>query len=122
MAGRFPLYTDADVHGPIIEGLRRSGWDIARAVDLYPEGEADVVHFERAARDGRVLVSNDLDQVLLAQAWIAAGREFRGFITWQKADEDRMTVGDFLRAFESLAQQENPFSPYPIVRIKPTAP
>jgi hypothetical protein len=61
---RFPLYTDADVHGPYVEALRRSGWDIVRAVDEFPEGTSDPIHFERAAREGRVLVSNDIDQLV----------------------------------------------------------
>ena len=38
MAGRFPLYTDADVYGPLVEMLVRRGWDVVRAVDAFPEG------------------------------------------------------------------------------------
>jgi hypothetical protein len=53
VAGRFPLYTDADVHGPLILALRRQGWDLIRAIDLYPPGTPDAVRFERAARDNR---------------------------------------------------------------------
>lgn len=87
MAGRFRLYTDADIHGPFVHALRRAGWDLVRAVDLYPEGQDDRTHFERAAREGRVLVSNDLDQLRIAQEWILAGRPFPGLITWPKADE-----------------------------------
>jgi hypothetical protein len=61
VADRFPLYTDADVHGPLILALRRRGWDLIHAIDLYPPGTPDAVHFERAARDNRVLISNDHD-------------------------------------------------------------
>jgi hypothetical protein len=50
VAGRFPLYTDADVHGPLIEALILRGWDVLRAVDHCPEGTEDPVHFEEAAR------------------------------------------------------------------------
>jgi predicted nuclease of predicted toxin-antitoxin system len=63
---RFPLYADADVHGPLIAALRKRGWDVARAIDLYPERTADAVHFERAAKENRVLVSNDEDMERLA--------------------------------------------------------
>jgi len=59
VAGRFPIYTDADVRGPLIKALRKLGWDIVRAIDLYPEKTVDPVHFERAVEMGRVLVSND---------------------------------------------------------------
>ena len=119
MAGRFRLYTDADVHGPFVHALKRTGWDLVRAVDLYPEGQDDRTHFERAAREGRVLVSNDVDQVRIAQEWILAGRQFPGLITWPKADERRMTGTDFAAAFEALAREDNPFDPYPIVYLKP---
>jgi hypothetical protein len=59
VAGRFPLYTDADVHGPLVEALIRRGWDVLRAVDAFPEGTQDDLHFARAARLERVMVSCD---------------------------------------------------------------
>ena len=49
MAGRFPLYTDADIYGPLVDGLIDRGWDVARAVKTRPEGEDDIVHFTLAA-------------------------------------------------------------------------
>lgn len=116
---RFPLYTDADIHGPYVEALRRKGWDVMRAVDAYPEGTDDPIHFERAVREGRVLVSNDLDQLAIALEWLSAGRAFPGLVSWQKRQEQRMTAGGVLRAFEELAEKQNPFSPYPIVHLKP---
>lgn len=118
MAGPFPLYMDADVHGPLVEGLRLNGWPLVRAVDLYPEGEDDTVHFEHAAREGRVLVSNDRGQVSRAEEWIAARRRFRGLITWKKKLHQRASVGDFIRAFAALAEQDDPFALYPIVYLK----
>jgi len=48
VAARFPLYTDADVHGPLVKALKRAGWDVVRAIDELPEGEEDPPHFERA--------------------------------------------------------------------------
>lgn len=45
MAVGFPLYRDADVLGPLVDALRSAGWDLVRAVDLYPQGEDDLVHF-----------------------------------------------------------------------------
>jgi hypothetical protein len=57
VAGRFPLYTDADTHGPVVEGLRQRGWDILRAIDRFPERTSGLTHFEEAARLGRVLIS-----------------------------------------------------------------
>lgn len=120
MAGRFLLYADADVPGQIVEALIRRGWDVIRAVDLYPEGTDDHVHFERAVREGRVLVGPDEDQELLALRWVEKGRTFPGLITWEREHEHRMSVGDFLRQFEALAEHDEPFQ-YPIVYFKPRA-
>jgi hypothetical protein len=47
--GRFRLYADANIRGPVIDGLVRHGWDLVRAVDAYPEGPDDDVHLDRAA-------------------------------------------------------------------------
>lgn len=91
MAGRFRLYADANIHGPVIDGLLRRGRDLIRAVDAYPEGTADDIHFECVAAEGRVVVSNDVDMMNLAEKWF---------------DEKRMNVGDFIEAFEELAAKD----------------
>jgi hypothetical protein len=51
------------------------------------------VHFERAARDGRVLVSNDPDMEAIANRWLADGRPFRGLILWPQQHYKRMGYG-----------------------------
>ena len=119
MAGRFPLYTDADVRGPLIHALRANGWDVLRAIEAFPEKTADPIHFERAARLGRVLVSNDEYQLLLAIQWLASGRGFAGLVTWPQAHYSRASVGDFVRAFERLAAQDDPLANYPIIHLAP---
>ncbi len=119
MAGRFRLYTDTDIHGPIVKALMRSGWDVLRGIDAYPERTPDLVHLERAVNERRVLVSNDVDMKALGEKWFEDGRLFPGLIWWPRSHYRRMTPGDFLNAFEELAAVEDPFSLYPIVYIKP---
>ena len=119
MAGRFPLYTDADIHGPVVDALIDAGWDVLRAIDALPEGTLDGPHFKRAADEGRVYVANDRRIEPIAHAWLADGRKFRGLISWPRAHYARMSAGDFLEAFEELARQEDPFGFYPIIHIKP---
>ena len=94
MAGRFPLYTDADVLGQIVEALIRRGWDGVRAVDLYPEGTDDHVHFERAVREGRVLVGPDEDQELIALSWVEEGRAFPGPLALGRNDPPMLRKSD----------------------------
>ena len=117
MAGRFPLYTDADIQGPVIKALKRAGWDLVRAIEAFPEKAKDPVHFECAVELGRVLVTNDEGHRQRARAWYEVGRAFPGVIWWPQVDYEGKTPGDFLRAFEALARQEDPFSPYPILYL-----
>ena len=118
MAGRFPLYTDADIYGPLVDGLIDRGWDVVRAVKTRPEGEDDLVHFTLAAEQSRVLVAYDRHQRKFALDWIEAGTPFRGYLTWKQKHHERMTVGEFLEAFEALAAEDDPFA-YPIRYITP---
>jgi hypothetical protein len=118
VAGRFRLYTDACVDGPVVEALGRAGWDVLRGVDAHPEGTADATHFARAAQEARVLVSNDIDMKVIAEAWVAEGRRFAGLAWFPRSHYAVMSAGDFVQAFEELAAQDDPFV-YPIVHIKP---
>lgn len=115
MAG-FPLYTDADVRGPLIKGLRKRGWDIVRAVEAFPEGTSDEVHFEHAAKNGRCFVTSDPgDPQRLAHQWVEAARRFR-MVTWDQDLHQRMSDGDFIRVFDWLATHPEAFN-YPVYYI-----
>jgi Domain of unknown function (DUF5615) len=119
VAGRFPLYADACVDGPVVEALVRARWNVQRGVDAFPEGTDDPVHFARAIQEERVLVSNDIDMKLLAETWAAEGRRFPGLVWWPRRHYAAMTPGDFVAAFEELAARDDLFAAYPIVHLKP---
>lgn len=119
MAGRFPLYTDADIHGPVVDALIQRGWDVIRAVDRFLEGTDDPIHFEEAVRQRRVLVANDSHMKAIAQRWLDEGRSFPGLIWWPRKNYYRMSVSDIVRVFDELAEQEDPFGGYPIIHVKP---
>lgn len=120
MAGKFPLYTDADIRGSLVKGLRRRGWDVVRAVEMFPEGTEDEVHFARAAELGRVFVMNDRPLKRIVNRWLQEGRRFTGVVTWLQVHNRRMSDGDLLRKFEDLAAKDVPFDPaYPVVHFKP---
>lgn len=86
-------------------------------MDAFPGTTLDDVLFEEAARQNRVFVTNDKRIHRIGVQWMKSSRPFR-MIFWAKTHHDRMTVGEFLDAFEELAKKENPFS-YPIQYIKP---
>lgn len=117
MPGRFPLLTDIDVDGRVVKGLLRLGWDVVRVVDTFPGTTQDDVLFEAAARQNRAFVTNDKRIHRHAVSWIQKQHSFR-MVFWAKKHHDRMTIGEFLQAFEELAGREKPFA-YPIEYIKP---
>lgn len=120
MAGRFPLYTDAHVQQALVDALLDRGWDVVRAIDVLPEKTLDELHFEYAASQGRILVTNDMPSEAVAIEWLRSGRSFRGLILWPQVYYQLMTTGDFLRRFDLLAAaDEDPFESYPIIHIKP---
>lgn len=41
--------------------------------------------------------------------WLAAGRSFKGMVFWEQLLYYEMRAGDFIRAFEALASEDNPF-------------
>jgi hypothetical protein len=119
VAGRFPLYSDTDVDGRVVKALRGAGWDVLRGIEAYPERTSDRVHFARAAQEGRVLVSNDVDMKAIAELWFLETRRFPGLVWWHRRHYETMSPGDFVAAFEELAARDEPFAEYPIVHIKP---
>ena len=110
MAGRFRLLTDVHVDGPLIKALSLRGWDVVRAVDAGLGETPDDLLFEYAAREGRVLVTNDKAIQATAVSWLREGRAFPGLLVWEKKHHDRMKRSDFVEAFESLAQEDAPFA------------
>ncbi len=118
MTGRFSLFSDNHVQESVIHGLRRRGWDVVRAIDAFPEKTDDPILFEHAAKDGRVLVTNDRGIQRIGATWLGAGRPFPGLLFWPQEDYAAMTTGDIIRVFEALAAKEDPFA-YPMQTIRP---
>ncbi len=84
MPGRFPLLTDENIPGPLIDALRSAGWDVLHARDVFGENTDDDILFEHAASQQRVLVSTDQDHLQIADRWLRAGKPFR-MVWWTQA-------------------------------------
>jgi predicted nuclease of predicted toxin-antitoxin system len=118
--GRFPLLTDENVPGPLIDALRSAGWDVLHARDIFGEHTDDEVLIEYAARRERVLVSTDQDHLEIAHRWLRAGKPFR-MVWWKQAPYQHLRPGAFVEAFDELAARaDDPFR-YPICYLKPKA-
>lgn len=117
MAGRFPLLTDACVNDHLVQALSALGWDVVRAIDLYPERTKDEVLFARAETEGRVFVTNDRPAEAIAIRWLGEGRRFRGMVAWPVEGYEHRSIGDFAQDFEALAKEDDPFA-YPVRHLK----
>jgi hypothetical protein len=114
VAGRFRLYMDADIDGRLIHALRAAGWDMVRAIDLYPEGTDDSIHLARARLEGRVLAANDRDMKRHAEAALARNETLPGLIWWPRQLYARLSFKEFVASFERLAAEDDPFGNNPI--------
>lgn len=92
-----------------VEGLRQRGWDVERAIDVFPEKTTDDVLFEYAAKSNRVFVTCDKRIQLIAHRWLDEQRPFR-MITWKQEHYRRFSDGWFIEHFEELAEAEEPFA------------
>lgn len=110
MARGFPVLADNHVQQAVVEGLVTQGWNVMRAIDVFPEGTDDEVLFDHAANEGRVFVTNDEDLLAIGHRRLEKGRLFPGLVYWHEQDYATMTTGDILRAFARLAANEKPFA------------
>jgi len=76
------LYVDEHVALAVIRALRRAGHDPVRFRDYFPEGTSDDLHFERAIKEGRVLMTQDTDFLGLSAKVLAEGKHHPGIVYW----------------------------------------
>ncbi len=101
------LLTDEDVHGDIVNGLRRrnSGIDLIRVQDVGLRHTPDPIILDWAARQGRVVVSVD-KKTLVAFAWdrVARGIPMPGVLVLRTV----LTIGEAINQLEIIAFVGNP--------------
>jgi predicted nuclease of predicted toxin-antitoxin system len=61
MSQPIKIYTDEQIEGAIIAGLRRAGIDVLTTPEAGLLKAADEVHLARAIAEGRVLLTRDTD-------------------------------------------------------------
>jgi predicted nuclease of predicted toxin-antitoxin system len=101
------LLTDEDVHGDIVEGLRRRqlGLDLVRVQDVGLSHTPDPIILEWAAQHGRVVVSVD-KKTLAVDAWdrVARGLPMPGVAILRIL----LTIGQAINELEVIALAGNP--------------
>lgn len=95
MAASVRLYLDECLSPVIARQLRRKGIDIVSVHELGLTGESDANHLRSAVALGRVLVTADVDFLVMA----AEGMHHAGIVF---GAQEEHTVGDWVRALELL--------------------
>src|SRR6266566_5304721 len=101
------LLTDEDVHGDIVDGLRRRqpSLDLVRVQDVGLRHTPDPLILEWAAQQGRVVVSVD-KKTLAVDAWdrVARGLPMPGVAILRTF----LTIGQAVNELELIAVAGNP--------------
>jgi predicted nuclease of predicted toxin-antitoxin system len=101
------LVTDEDVHGDIVNGLRRRqpALDLVRVQDVGLRNTPDPIILEWAAQQGRVVVSVD-KKTLAVAAWdrVARGLPMPGVAILRIL----LTIGQAINELELIALAGNP--------------
>lgn len=117
MTKPFALVTDNHIRQPTINALRRAGWDVIRAVDVFGERNDDEKILAYAAENRRVFFTSDARIHAIAHRWLREGRSFR-MVYWWAEHRRRMSDGEVVEEIERIAGDAEAFA-YSIVYIKP---
>src|SRR5713101_3944660 len=71
-------FFDQHVNGAIVTGLRRRGMDLVTAHERGLRAADDEILLAAATSEGRLMVTNDTDFLVLHTKWQAAGRITQG--------------------------------------------
>jgi hypothetical protein len=99
------FYMDHHIHRAITEGLRRRGIDVLTAFEDGTDEQDDELLLERAARLGRIIVSQDQDFLRIAGSWQRTSREFPGVLY---AIQQRVNIGQTIEYLELIAVLKSP--------------
>jgi predicted nuclease of predicted toxin-antitoxin system len=69
------LYADENVWAPVVEGLRRRGWEITSVREAGTLGDTDREHLEYASERGWTILTFDDDSDLPVAGRPVAGRQ-----------------------------------------------
>jgi hypothetical protein len=103
------LASDADVHGETIRGLRRRKpeIDLVRVQDALPEGTPDPEVLAWAAKESRILITNDRNTMLgFAYQRVANGEPSPGLIATTNDQSIGFAIDEILLIVECMTEEE----------------
>lgn len=104
-----PLLADQNFNGRILNGLarRQPAIDVLHVREIGLQAAADTVILERAAREGRVLLTHDRQTIpAFAYARVSAGEPMPGVFLVSKALPIGQAIDEILLAVHCLSPEE----------------
>jgi predicted nuclease of predicted toxin-antitoxin system len=109
MSERIRFQADADLHGAIVKGLRRlqPAIDILAADEGGLRGLLDPEVLEKAAQDGRILVSHDASTMIVHFAnFLASGKHSPGVIIIRQSVPIGVSIDELHIVWEASSPEE----------------
>ena len=101
------IYADENVWYPVVEGLRRRGWEVTTTRDEGKLGASDADQLRYAASNEWIVLTFDDDLLSLAETTLS-DTDHAGIIYAPQRGRD---VGDFVRRIDSTLQQLEDLDP-----------
>ncbi len=95
------IYADENVWLPVVEGLRRRGWEVTTARDEGTLGEPDEYQLRYAASNGWIVLTFDDDFLSLVERALA-DVDHAGVIYASQHGRD---VGELVRGIDTILQR-----------------
>ena len=88
-------YADEHVLSAVVQALRSRGMEVVTVQERQGEGTGDADVLAEALRDGRIVLTNDTDFLVLASQCAARAEPFAPIFFWPQ--QSRRRVGEIVR-------------------------
>jgi len=104
---KIKIYTDENVNGAIVNGLRRRGVEVQSAHEAGNLGITDEEQLAYAIAQQACLFTHDDDLLTIADHWQKIGKEYFGIIF---VHQEKLSIGEIIRQIklivDILSQEE----------------
>ncbi len=97
MSTSLKFYTDTHIAKAVAAQLRARGVDIVRCEEVGMAEASDFEHLEYATREGRVMITNDQDFLILVNHWSAQGRNHNGIMFCENEVQGTIAIGIIIK-------------------------
>jgi predicted nuclease of predicted toxin-antitoxin system len=102
---KIKIYTDENVNGAIVNGLRRRGVEVQSAHEAGNLGITDEEQLAYAVVQHACLFTHDDDLLTIADHWQHIGKEYFGIIF---VHQEKLSIGEIIRSIKLIVDILSP--------------